>query len=120
MAALVFSACGDDASERVATPEEIDDAIRGSMGLRMAAAGPLKINDFGGLDITTRVYQALVESMRSDHQVPAKIAQLVEEGNYGVKTGRGIYEYTDESIQADSTERDRRYLELVRLFYAEE
>ena len=39
----------------VATIEDIDAAIRGSMGFRLAALGPLQIHDFGGLDIQATV-----------------------------------------------------------------
>ena len=104
----------------VASAEEIDTAICGSMGLRLAAMGPLKINDFAGLDISVKTYEVLVPDMRSDHQVPANIQKLTDAGHYGTKTGRGFYEYSAESLEADQSRRDQRYLELVKLLYGGE
>ncbi len=103
----------------IADAEEIDRAIRGSMGFRLAAIGPLQVNDFAGLDVTTRVYQNLVSDMRSDAQLPAHIEKLLEEGRFGVKSGKGIYDYTPESIRQKQAQRDRRYLQLVKLLQDE-
>jgi len=43
----------------VATASEIDRAIRGSMGLRLAALGPLAIMDFAGWDISSATFTNL-------------------------------------------------------------
>lgn len=102
----------------VASAEDIDEAIRGSMGMRLAAIGPLKINDFAGLDINVVTYKLMIEHMRGDKQVPNKLQQLVDEGNLGVKTGKGIYGYTPDSVQDEMACRDQRYLTLVKLFHA--
>jgi 3-hydroxybutyryl-CoA dehydrogenase len=103
----------------IASAEDIDEAIRGSMGMRLAAIGPLKVNDFAGLDINMVAYQVMIQHMRGDWEVPAKIQQLVDEGNYGVKTGKGIYDYTPDSIQDEMACRDQRYLAIVKLFHAD-
>ncbi|GIW80491.1 MAG: 3-hydroxybutyryl-CoA dehydrogenase [Gemmatales bacterium] len=102
----------------VADAEEIDRAIRGSMGLRLAALGPLAIIDFAGLDITTRVYENLAPHLRSDSELHDKVKTLVAEGNFGVKTGRGFFSYTPESVLQKQAERDRLYLALVALLHS--
>ncbi len=99
----------------IADADEIDRAIRGSMGFRLAAVGPLAINDFAGLDVTCRVYGNLVPDMRGDAQLPPALSKLVDEGHFGVKTGKGIYDYTPQSIEQKRAERDRRYLALIKL-----
>ncbi len=102
----------------VASAEDIDEAIRGSMGMRLAAVGPLKINDFAGLDINVVTYKIMIEHMRKDEEVPDKVQQLVDEGNFGVKTGKGMYDYTPESVREETACRDQKYLALVKLFHA--
>ena len=102
-------------SRGIADPEEIDLAIRGSMGFRLAAIGPLQVNDFAGLDVTGRVYENLVPEIRSDTTLPSAIRQLVEEGRFGVKTGQGIFEYTPQIIEEKQSQRDLRYLALIKL-----
>ncbi|MBB76105.1 MAG: 3-hydroxyacyl-CoA dehydrogenase [Planctomycetaceae bacterium] len=104
----------------VVTAEEMDTAIRGSMGMRLAALGPLAINDFAGLDITSTVYRNLVPDLRSDQQLPDLISSLVERGCYGAKTKQGIFSYTSETLHARQVERDQRYLELLRLMARED
>jgi 3-hydroxybutyryl-CoA dehydrogenase len=99
----------------IASPEDIDRAIRGSMGFRLAAIGPLQVSDFAGLDIVARVYQTLVPDIRRDTQLPAVIARLLNDGRCGVKAGQGIYDYTPQTIERKQARRDRRYLELVKL-----
>lgn len=99
----------------IASAEEIDRAIRGSMGLRLAALGPLAIIDFAGWDITARVYQNLVQDLRSDRQLPAVVQKLLDDGRLGLKAGKGVFDYTPESAPIRQVERDRLYLALVKL-----
>jgi len=104
----------------VASAAEIDLAIRGSMGLRLAALGPLRIIDFAGWDITSSGYKNLITDMRSDTELPAVIQAMIERGDFGVKTGAGVYEYTPESLAAMQAERDQQYLALIKQLWNRE
>ena len=99
----------------VASAADIDAAIRGSMGFRLAALGPLQIHDFGGLDIQTLVFRNLAPEIRSDTAIPATVQKIVDAGHLGFKTGSGFYDYP----HPDQTrsDRDRRYLQLLRLLH---
>lgn len=99
----------------VASAEDIDQAIQGSMGLRLAALGPLAVSDFAGWDITARVYQNLAPDLRSDQHLPECIQQLVRAKHYGAKTGQGIFHYPRESIDETIAHRDQIYMSLVQL-----
>jgi 3-hydroxybutyryl-CoA dehydrogenase len=103
----------------VASAGDIDRAICGSMGLRLAALGPLQIIDFAGWDITGSVYQNLIPHLRADAQLPACIRELLEQGRFGVKAGKGIYDYLPEAVEARTAQRDRLYLALVKLLHTE-
>lgn len=102
----------------VATPEQIDALIRGSMGFRLAAIGPLEVHDFGGLDVCAAVYRNLATEIRSDTQVPDAVRRLVEAGHYGPKSGRGFYAYGPETADRKRSARDARFLALVKLWYS--
>jgi 3-hydroxybutyryl-CoA dehydrogenase len=99
----------------VASAEEIDAAIRGSMGFRLAAVGPLEVHDFGGLDIQTTTYRNLAPDLRSDSAVPDLVQRLVDEGHLGTKTGRGLYDYPPGRVEERRARRDALFLALAKL-----
>lgn len=102
----------------IASPQDIDAAISGTMGFRLAAVGPLEVNDFGGLDIHTRVFENLVPGIQSGTEIPGCIRKLVAGGHFGVKSGRGIYSYSPAEAARRTRRRDRRFLELLKLLHA--
>jgi 3-hydroxybutyryl-CoA dehydrogenase len=85
----------------VASHEDIDEAVRGTMGFRLAAIGPLEVHDFGGLDIQAKVFKNLAPEIRSSTGLPHTIQQLVEAGHYGAKTGKGFHTYTKKPLFSD-------------------
>ena len=82
----------------------------------LAAIGPLQVNDLGGLEIVTRVYNNLAPELRSDAVIPPVVQKIVDGGNYGVKTGQGFYSYPPETVKATTAARDARLLGLLKLF----
>jgi 3-hydroxybutyryl-CoA dehydrogenase len=103
----------------VASAEDIDTAIRGSMGFRLAALGPLRIHDFGGLDIQAAVYRNLCPEICSGTELPEVVGKTVAEGHFGFKTGQGFYSYPDDQADRILAQRDERYLALLKLLYPE-
>ncbi len=101
----------------VASVEDIDAAIQGSMGFRLAALGPLQVQDFGGMDINAEVFRQLAPEIASGVEIPGIVQRMVDAGHYGFKTLHGFYEYTPESAEKVRSERDRRYLTLLKLFH---
>lgn len=102
----------------VASAEDIDRAVQGSLGFRLAAIGPLQVCDFGGLDIWRRVYEELVVDIKSDTTLPERIRKIMDAGHLGVKSGRGIYKYSPQAVEEKRTMRDERFLALIKLFYS--
>jgi 3-hydroxybutyryl-CoA dehydrogenase len=101
----------------VANAAEIDEALRGSVGFRMAAVGPLEIHDFGGLDIQTTVYRNLAPQIKSDIQVPSLVQALIDQGHLGAKTGKGFHEYSPGGLVERQRRRDALFLALVKLLH---
>jgi 3-hydroxybutyryl-CoA dehydrogenase len=101
----------------VASVEDIDAAIRGSMGFRLAALGPFRIYDFGGLDIQTAVFRNLAPEVAAGVEVPAAVQQIVDDGHLGFKTGSGFYEYPANEAESIRSDRDQKYLTLLKLFH---
>jgi len=103
--------------QKVASAEDIDAAVRGTLGFRLAAIGQLEVGDFGGLDIHSAVFRNLAPHIKADAKLPEVVNQLVKAGHYGVKTGRGFYKYTPKTIQERRSRRDKLFLALLKLLY---
>lgn len=101
----------------VASPEEIDAAVRASIGFRLAAIGPLEVHDFGGLDIQTTVFRNLAPEIRDGSELPHGVADLVADGHLGAKTGRGFMEYPPDRLRERQLRRDDLFLKLAALLY---
>ncbi|MGW4335421.1 3-hydroxyacyl-CoA dehydrogenase family protein [Rhodococcus koreensis] len=77
----------------VATTEEIDAAVLGSIGHPM---GPFRLLDIVGMDIHQQVAMRLYEQLRDPKFFPPPMVErMVAAGDLGRKTGRGFYEYDD-------------------------
>ena len=55
--------------------------------------GPLELGDLVGLDTFLRNDDSLAEAHGDRFEIPAFARELIESGNHGRKTGRGVYEY---------------------------
>ena len=104
----------------IASREDIDAAIQGSLGFRLAVSGPLSVCDFGGIDIWSTVYKRLAPELRSDSVVPKSIQKLLDDGNLGPSSGRGIHEYDSATIDEVAAKRDAAMLKLAKLVHEEQ
>ncbi len=77
--------------EGVATPEDIDTAIK--LGLNHPM-GPLELSDFIGLDTILYVSEYLFDELGEDKYRPCPLLRkMVRAGKLGRKTGEGFYKY---------------------------
>ncbi len=98
-----------------ATPEEIDKALKGTIGLRMPIQGHLGKTDFAGLDYVQR-------SLRNKAYRPPEVRgycsyvdDLVAQGHIGPMSGRGFFDYGGKTPQELYRERDLKLLRLREL-----
>ncbi len=96
----------------IATAEDIDRAIRNSWGLRVAVMGPLEMADRGGLDIWLATGDNFAEIYDDPKfRGPDLLREMVERGDLGVKTGKGLYGDTGQLVAAA---RDRKLVGLLQ------
>ena len=77
-------------NEDVATPEDIDKAIK--LGLNWPI-GPLTLLDYVGLDTTLAITEVMVKEIGSKYQASPLLRQMVRAGLLGRKTGKGFYDW---------------------------
>jgi 3-hydroxyacyl-CoA dehydrogenase len=68
-----------------------------------------------GLDVYRHVFGILERGLGERFQVPATLAERVDQGYYGTKTGAGFFSYTPEERERLFADRDRRYAALSEL-----
>lgn len=92
--------------------EGMDLAVKSSLMLRGVVLGVVQKMDFTGLDSRHHIRGS------SPYQAPkskSRIAEeLYEKGDYGVKTGRGFYDYGGRKPEDVMAERDRRIIQVWR------
>ena len=89
-----------------ATPEQIDLAVKTSLGIRLPIVGVVQTVDFTGLDVVADI-------MRSRGAVTPMIEEKVKQGHLGAKTSKGLYDYGGRSEEEILKKRDRRYLKML-------
>ncbi len=99
--ALVMNEAARMVEEGAATAEQIDKATRYGLGLRFAAIGVIEFIDYGGNDILYYASRYLAERVSQERYTPPEnVQRLMHEGNLGLKTGRGFYDYRHRDGQA--------------------
>ena len=102
----------------LATPEDVDTAIKMGMAMRFPVWGPLEHVDAVGLDLALSVQRNVLPGLNNDSKPAKYLEDLVEEGHLGYKTGRGFYDWKVKDMQALAAQRDRFIIETLRTLKA--
>lgn len=83
----------------IASAEDIDTVTKWGIGYKLAVIGPLELLDVAGLDIYHSVGSYLNRDLSNAAEVSQVIKDHVARGELGIKTGKGLFQYTPEQIQ---------------------
>jgi 3-hydroxybutyryl-CoA dehydrogenase len=89
-----------------ATPEEIDRAIKTSLGIRLPIVGVVQSLDFTGLKLIDDIIKGL------GMNVPL-ITEKVNRGDFGASTSRGLFDYGGRTEEEILRKRDTLYLRML-------
>ena len=105
----------------IASAEDIDRAIQGSIGFRLASIGPLMTMDLGGLQLWLKVMENLLPEIQSSTEPPETLKELVCQGYNGIKSGKGFYDYGSDRSEGEVLEtirrRDQEFLQRLKNLY---
>ena len=91
----------------IVSAEGIDTAVRYGFGFRFIACGPMMQKEMSGWDTNAIVGAALYPHLHSESAYPALVRQMVDQGHLGMKTRRGFWQWTDESIAREKARIER-------------
>jgi len=89
-----------------ATPEEIDLAVKTSLGIRLPIVGVVQSLDFNGLNLVHDVLKSIGK------KIPL-IEERVEQGHLGPSASKGLFDYEGRSEEEILRKRDTLYLKLL-------
>jgi 3-hydroxybutyryl-CoA dehydrogenase len=82
----------------IATPEDVDIAVRYGFGFRYVAAGPILQKEMSGLDVNYLASSTVFPDLCNDAKPAAKLEAKVKAGETGMKAGKGFYDWPAEKI----------------------
>lgn len=96
----------------VCTPADVDAAIVANFGPRYAFEGIFGLMDAGGMAVEEMLSTRLNPVLCDSKACSPVIHELVEEGNMGISTGKGFFEYED-SLEAFRI-RDEKIIRMIQ------
>lgn len=83
----------------IATPEDVDKAIKYGFGMRLGVMAPIEVMDSGGLDLTYNIHNYLFPHIENSTEPSKVLTDKLKEGKLGFKTGEGIMKWSSDEIE---------------------
>lgn len=103
----------------VASPEDVDAAVRFGFGFRFLAAGPVLQRDHAGLEVHCAAAATMYPSLAANKEPGRCLAQKVAEGKLGMKTGEGFFAWTEQSMAKERQRYQKTLLAGLQILKAE-
>jgi 3-hydroxyacyl-CoA dehydrogenase len=84
--------------EGVIDPEELDLNVKWGIGYKLAVIPPMQLLDVAGLDIYESVAGYLNSDLSTEPGISETITKLTGEGKLGLKTGGGLFQYSEDEL----------------------
>ncbi len=91
----------------VTTPEGIDTAVRFGFGFRYIACGPMMQKELSGWDTNLFAATSVYPHLYNEQGPPPFLKEMVAKGHIGMKSKRGLWEWTDETIAREKARIER-------------
>ncbi len=84
----------------VCDAETIDQVVKQSFGMRLPVLGPMENADLVGLELTRNVHEILFPDLDASPEPSALLTRLLEQGHLGMRSGKGLRDWTPEAADA--------------------
>jgi 3-hydroxybutyryl-CoA dehydrogenase len=102
----------------VASAEDIDTVLKYSVALRMPFSGILEQRDLNGLDTHLSVTKTLYPNLEDAKDTLLVLRDKVARGEYGLKTGKGFYDWTNCDRAEVARRKNQQLVSLLKFFNA--
>jgi 3-hydroxybutyryl-CoA dehydrogenase len=83
----------------IADAATVDEAIKNSIGIRLAVLGPVENADMAGLDLILAIHNTVLKDLEASPNPSPLLQEKVKKGELGFKSGKGFYDkWTQEDI----------------------
>ncbi len=96
------------------TADQLDLAVKASIAPRMCLLGVVQRYDFTGLDLSAGNLRLANYPEPPIDNAPKSLVDLVQQGNLGVRTGKGFFDYTDKPLEETLAERDDNLIRILK------
>lgn len=103
----------------IATPEDIDNAVRYGFGFRYIAAGPLLMRDHSGIDVHCAAAATIYPDLCNSPEPSPYMVDKVARGHIGMKAKHGFYDWTDASIAKEKARFEQALLGAMEILRKE-
>ena len=112
--ALAMNEAARMVEEGVASPEDLDKAIKYGFGFRFAVLGLLEFIDWGGGDILYYASRYLTQALGNErYAAPEIIERNMREGRIGLTTRQGFLNYEGLDLDAYRAERMKEFIGML-------
>ena len=98
----------------IASPEDVDAAVKTSIALRLLFSGPVEQRDLNGLDTYVGITKSLYPALEDTKETPPMAVDMVAQGHLGLKSGRGFYDWTGQDPAEVSARKNRQVVALLK------
>lgn len=95
-------------NEGVCSAEEVDRITKLTFALRLPTLGPIENMDYVGLDATERLQRYMGPRLASNTEPAECLTQKLADGDLGVKSGKGFYDWSERDIDEVIRKRDEQ------------
>jgi 3-hydroxybutyryl-CoA dehydrogenase len=111
----LFSEASQLVDEGVASAEDVDTIVRTTFGFRLPFFGPFAIADMAGLDVYRFCFESLQGRWPERFATPRALAEHVENGRLGTKSGGGFLDVPAERVPELVAYRNKAYARMAQL-----
>ena len=104
----------------LASPEDVDTAVKMGMGIRFPAWGPLEHVDAVGVDLCSAVQNTVLPGISDSHAADACFERMLRSGDLGYKTGKGFYDWSVKDMDALAKKRNEFIIQALKILKAGE